>query len=151
MDKLNTYNDAVESLQKKLLREPTNDEIANQLGISISEVSDIENYINYISQISLEDMLFSEDDEIELKGTIEDKNSPSPERTLEEKEELEFLTKAIDSLNDKDRLVLSLYYYEGMTLKDIGKVLQVSESRVCQLHSRAIIRLRENMKKLKYL
>lgn len=150
MDKLNTYNDAVESLQKKLLREPTNDEIANQLGISISEVSDIENYINYISQISLEDMLFSEDDEIELKGTIEDKNSPSPERTLEEKEELEFLTKAIDSLNDKDRLVLSLYYYEGMTLKDIGKVLQVSESRVCQLHSRAILHVRKALKKLKY-
>ncbi len=150
MDKLNMYNDAVEFLQKKLLREPSDKEIAMQLGLSLEEVSDIENYINYISQVSLEDMLFSEDDEMELKGTIEDKNSPSPERLLEEKEELEYLSRAIEALNEKDKTVLSLYYYEGMTLKDIGKVLQVSESRVCQLHSRAIIHLRKTLKKLKY-
>ncbi|MDP4091317.1 MAG: FliA/WhiG family RNA polymerase sigma factor [Bacillota bacterium] len=150
MDKLNMYNDAVEFLQKSFLREPNDNEIANHLGLSKDEVSEIENYINYISQVSLEDMLYSEDDEMELKGTIEDKNSPSPEKTLEEKEELEFLSKAIEALNEKDQLVLSLYYYEGMTLKDIGRVLQVSESRVCQLHSRAIVHLRKALKKLKY-
>ena len=53
-------------------------------------------------------------------------------------------------LDEKDKLVLSLYYYERLTLKEIGKVMDVSESRVCQIHSRAIIRLRENLKKLKY-
>ncbi|WP_139904202.1 FliA/WhiG family RNA polymerase sigma factor [Clostridium thermarum] len=150
MDKLNMYNEAIEMLQNKLMREPTDVEIAEQLGLSTSEVADIENNINYIAQTSLEDILFSEDDEMELKSTIVDNNSPSPERTLEEKEELEYLTKAIESLKEKDRLVLSLYYYERLTLKDIGKVLQVSESRVCQLHSRAIVNLRKAMQNLKY-
>ncbi|WP_163193197.1 FliA/WhiG family RNA polymerase sigma factor [Clostridium thermarum] len=150
MDKLNMYNEAIEMLQNKLMREPTDVEIAEQLGLSISEVADIENNINYIAQTSLEDILFSEDDEMELKSTIVDNNSPSPERTLEEKEELEYLTKAIETLKEKDRLILSLYYYERLTLKDIGKVLQVSESRVCQLHSRAIVNLRKAMQNLKY-
>ncbi len=53
-------------------------------------------------------------------------------------------------LNEKDRTVLSLYYYEEMTLKEIGKVIGVSESRVCQLHSRAIMHLRKELVRLKY-
>lgn len=150
MDKLNAYNGAVEDLQMKLLREPTYEEIAKYMNLSENEVWDIEAHINYIAQTSLESILFSDDEEIELKGIIEDKSSPSPERILEEKEEVEILAKAIDSLKDKDKLVLSLYYYERMTLKDIGRVLQVSESRVSQLHSRAIIRLRKAMENLKY-
>ncbi|NLM35440.1 MAG: FliA/WhiG family RNA polymerase sigma factor [Clostridiales bacterium] len=150
MDKLNAYNGAVEELQKKLLREPTYEEIAKYMNITENEVWEIEANINYIAQTSLESILFSDDDEIELKGIVEDKNSPSPERILEEKEEVEHLAKALESLKEKDRLVLTLYYYERMTLKDIGKVLQVSESRVSQLHSRAIMRLRKAMQDLKY-
>lgn len=150
IDKLNKYNEAVEQLQTKLLRDPSTEEVAKALDISSSDVADIESYINYISVISLDDILFSEDDEMKLKETIEDKNSPSPERTLEEKEELEYLAKGIEKLNEKDRTVLSLYYYEGFTLKEIGKVLEVSESRVCQLHSRAIVHLRKALKDLKY-
>lgn len=150
MDKLNRYNEVVERLQKELLREPTDNEIAQSLKVTISDIDEIEGYINYISVISLEDIIFSEDDDMPLIGTIEDEKSPSPEKSLEEKEEIEYLSKALDILNDKDRNVLSLYYYEGLTLKGIGKVLEVSESRVCQLHSRAIMNLRKAMKKLKY-
>jgi len=151
MDKLNRYNEAVEKLQKQLGREPQDVEIANVLQISIKEMMEIENYINYISVVSLEDLIFSEDDDIPLIGTIEDNKSPSPEKSLEEKEELEYLAKALDMLNEKDKTILSLYYYEGLTLKEIGKVLNVSESRVCQLHSRAIVHLRKAMTKLKYI
>jgi RNA polymerase sigma factor for flagellar operon FliA len=150
MDKLTKYNEALESLQKQLLREPTDFEIAKELKITIQEIGEIENYINYISVVSLEDLIFSEDDDMPLIGTIEDEKSPSPEKVLEEKEEVEYLTKALDNLNEKDKTVLSLYYYERLTLKEIGKVLEVSESRVCQLHSRAIVHLRKEMKKLKY-
>lgn len=150
MDKLNRYNDAVENLQRKLLREPSDKEIADSLGIDLSEIGEIENYINYISIVSLEDLIFSDDDDIPLIGTIEDPKSPSPEKSLEEKEELQYLTKALDVLSEKDKTVLSLYYYEKMTLKEIGKILNVSESRVCQLHSRAIIHLRKTLKKMKY-
>lgn len=150
MDKLNKYNLVIERLQKRLLREPTLEEIANELNMNVSEVSEIENYINYISIVSLEDLIFSEDDDIPLMGTIEDEKSPSPEKSLEQKEQIEYLTKALDMLSEKDKTVLSLYYYEGLTLKEIGRVLEVSESRVCQLHSRAIVNLRKTMKKLKY-
>lgn len=150
MDKLNKYNQVIEKLQNELLREPTTNEIADALNLNLQEVSDIENYINYISVVSLEDLIFSDDDDIPLMGTIEDDKSPSPEKTLEEKEEIEYLTKAIETLNEKDKTVLSLYYYEGLTLKEIGSVLSVSESRVCQLHTRAIVHLRKSLKVLKY-
>ncbi|MDP4143276.1 MAG: FliA/WhiG family RNA polymerase sigma factor [Bacillota bacterium] len=150
MDKLNRYNMVIEKLQKDLLREPSVEEIAAELNVSLEEVAEIEGYINYISVVSLEELIFSEDDDMPLIGTIEDENSPSPEKSLEEKEKIEYLTKAIDTLNEKDRTVLSLYYYEGLTLKQIGNVLGVSESRVCQLHTRAILHLRKAMQKLKY-
>lgn len=151
MDKLNRYNKAIEELQNELLREPTNNEISKHLGISLSEVAEVENYINYISMVSLENVIFSDDEDINLMGVIEDKNSPSPDSYLEDKEKLEILTKAIELLKEKDRMILNLYYYEGLTLKEIGKVLEVSESRVCQLHSRAIRNLRDCMKKLHYV
>lgn len=151
MDKLNRYNEAVESLQKELLREPEAFEIAKYMNMTIREVGEIENYINYISVVSLEDIIFSNDEDMTIMGLIEDKNSPSPEQSYEEKEQIDILAKAIESLNQKDRTVLNLYYYEGLTLKEIGAVLTVSESRVCQLHSRAIRNLREKMKQMKYL
>lgn len=150
MDKLNRYNVALEKLQMNNFREPTIQELAEELSISIEEVRQTENNINYISVISLEDLIVSEDDEIPLIGAIEDENSPSPEKFLEEEEKLKYLSEAIDLLGEKDRTVLSLYYYEEMTLKEIGSVLGVSESRVCQLHSRAISNLKKSMQKLKY-
>lgn len=151
MDKLNRYNLVIDTLQNKLLREPTNEEIAKELNMTLVEVGEIENYINYISIMSLESIIYSEDDDISIMGIIEDKNSPSPEKSFEDKEMVEALAKAIELLNEKDRIVLNLYYYEGLTLKQIGKVLEVSESRVCQLHSRAIKNLRGAMKKLHYI
>ncbi|WP_315068428.1 FliA/WhiG family RNA polymerase sigma factor [uncultured Clostridium sp.] len=151
MDKLNRYNKAIDTLQLELLREPTGNEIATYLKISLNEVGEIENYINYISMVSLENVIFSDDEDVNLIGIIEDKSSPSPDTYLQEKEQLEILAKAIDLLKEKDRTILNLYYYEGLTLKEIGVVLSVSESRVCQLHSRAISSLRECMKKLHYV
>jgi len=150
MDKLNRYNDAIERLQKRLYREPTNHEIAKELGITIDDVANIENNINYISIVSLEDLIFSDDDDMPLSGTIKDDKSPSPERNLEEKEQVEYLGLGLDNLKEKDKMVLTLYYYEGLTLKEIGNILNVSESRVCQLHSRAIVNLRKALVKLKY-
>lgn len=150
MDKLNRYNEACEKLQMEFHREPAMDEIAAKLGISVKEVSEIESYINYISVVSLEDLIFSDDDDIPLMVTIEDENSPSPEKNLQEKEQLEYLSKAFELLNEKDKTVLAFYYYEELTLKEIGRILEVSESRVCQLHSRAIMNLRKTLKKLRY-
>lgn len=151
MDKLSRYNEAIEAFQCEYFREPSISEIAKAMELSISEVSEIENYINYISVVSLENVIFSDGEDITVMGIIEDKNSPSPEARYEKEEEIETLAKSIESLKEKDKTVLNLYYYEGLTLKEIGKVLNVSESRVCQLHSRAIRNLREKMKKMNYI
>lgn len=146
MDKLNKYNKALEILQNRNFREPNKEEIAKELNISEKEVSEVEGYINYISISSLDSIIYGEDD-ISIKSLIEDTSSIRPDYILEEKEEIEILKNSIEQLSEKDKIVLNLYYYEGLTLKEIGAVLEVSESRVCQLHSRAILNLRKLMKK----
>lgn len=151
MDKLAKYNESVEVLQNKLMREPNLKEIALYMGISEEEVSQIENHINYMSIISLESVLYSDDDDITIMDTIEDRDSISPEESLENDEKIKILQEAIEMLKEKDKLVLKLYYYEKLTLKEIGVILEVSESRVCQLHSRAIRNLRSVMTKLNYI
>ena len=151
MDKLAKYNEAIERLQNVFMREPSIKEIAIDLNVTEAEVSQVENYINYMSIISLESVIYSDDDDVTIMETLEDKNAISPEIALENKEKLEVLSEAIENLKEKDKLILKLYYYEKFTLKEIGQVLEVSESRVCQLHSRAIRNLREIMQKKKYI
>ena len=150
MDKLSGYNEAIERLQKRLYREPSSSEIAAELGVTIYDVADIENNINYISVVSLEDLIFSDGDDMPLSGTIKDDKSPSPEKDLEDKEQIEYLSLGLEKLKEKDKMVLTLYYYEGLTLKEIGNILNVSESRVCQLHSRSLVNLRKALAKLNY-
>lgn len=151
MDKLARYNEVVERLQNEFLREPSLEEIANRMEMTIDDISQIENYINYMSVVSLESIIYSDDDDITIKDTLEDKNIVSPESSLEYKEQIDLLSKSIEKLKEKDKLVLNLYYYEKLTLKEIGQVLEVSESRVSQLHSRAIRNLRSIMQKVDYI
>lgn len=150
--KLSALNQAREKFQIKYNKEPTQKELADSMEIEIDELKTIESFVNYISVVSLDEVFYkSEDEDIKLKSIIEDEKSPQPDMILEDFEKLNTLKKAIDMLPEKDRIVLNLYYFEKFTLKEIGKVLDVSESRVSQLHSRAIVRLRENMKKLNYI
>lgn len=148
--KINEYNSAVENLQNKLLREPNEEEVSKYLKVSRSEVSKVESRINLMSTTSLDTVIFKGNTDISIIDTIKEDESLLPESIIEEHEKLNVLTKAIDMLKEKDKLVLSLYYYEELTLKEIGRILEVSESRVCQLHSRAIVNLRNAMKKLNY-
>lgn len=150
IDKLNRYNKVVEELQNKLYREPKDIEVAERMEISLKELTDIQGYVNYISMMSLETILFGDDEEMSLINSIEDTKSPSPQKSLEEKEMLEYLRRGLDNLKERDRLILNLYYFEKLTLKQVGAVLEVSESRVCQLHSRAILSLRKEIEKLQY-
>ena len=99
---------------------------------------------------SLDTVIFQGNNDITIGDTIRADESSLPDKVIEEDEKIEILSKAIDMLKEKDKLILSLYYYEEFTLKEIGRVLEVSESRVCQLHSRAIVNLRTAMNKLNY-
>lgn len=152
ISKISRLNEVKETLKEKLDREPNSSEIASELGVSMSDLRKIESYVNYLSVVSLDEIIFqSDDDEIFLSSTIEDEKSPRPDNVLEEKEKFHMLKGAIDMLEEKDKLILNLYYHEKLTLKEIGQVLDISESRVSQLHSRIILRLRDNLKKLKYV
>lgn len=148
--KINAYNLAIENLQKSLLREPTEEEVSKQMGMSIKEIKKIEGSIHLLTTTSLDTVIFEGNNDISLADTIKEKDELSPSSIIEKEEKVDVLGKAIDMLKEKDKLVLSLYYYEELTLKEIGKVLEVSESRVSQLHSRAILNLRNMITKLNY-
>ena len=151
VSKIKEYNKSVDILQNKFFREPNIDEISKYMGVSKREVNDIKMKIMNLSTVSLDNIIFEEESEVKLIDTIKDKDILSPSYIVEKEELVEVMARAIDMLNEKDRLVLSLYYYEELTLKEIGRVLGVSESRVSQLNSRAIANLRNTMKKLKYV
>ena len=147
---INKYNCAVQDLQNNLLREPTEIEISKYLSMSVNEIKKIESKINLMTTTSLDTVIFQGNNDINLIDTIKDDEKLSPYNIVEEEEKIDMLTKAINMLKEKDKLVLSLYYYEELNLKEIGMVLEVSESRVSQLHSRAIVNLRNTINKLNY-
>lgn len=151
VSKIKEYNKCVDDLQNKFLRKPSIDEIADYMNISKKDVSNIRNKMANSSNIHIDSVICEGEKEFSLIDTIEDKDVLCPEEVVEKKELQNIMAKAIDTLKEKDRLVLSLYYYEELTLKEIGKVLGVSESRVSQLNNRAISNLRVAMKKLKYI
>jgi len=151
VSKIKEYNQCVEILQNKFFREPSIGEISKYMDISKGEVSDIRMKVLNLSTTSLDKVMFEEESDTTLKDTINDKDMPSPSDIIEKEEMIEVMAKALDMLKEKDRLVLSLYYYEELTLKEIGTILGVSESRSSQLNSRAIVNLRNAMKKLKYI
>ncbi|MDK2562665.1 FliA/WhiG family RNA polymerase sigma factor [Romboutsia sedimentorum] len=151
VNKIKEYNKCVEILQNEFLREPSIDEISKYMGISKIEVNDIKMKVFNLSTSSLDNIIFEEESEVKLIDTIKDKDIISPSDIVEKQELIDVMAKALDMLNEKDRLVLSLYYYEELTLKEIGIILGVSESRVSQLNSRAIVNLKNSMKKLKYI
>ncbi|WP_366922975.1 FliA/WhiG family RNA polymerase sigma factor [Metallumcola ferriviriculae] len=140
MEKIDKIQKTAAVLEQKLKREVSEEEVALELGMSAGEIYRITAQINYLSLTHLEEMLFDEGNQ-ELKDIIPDPAS-APEQLIENKIQLEMLSEALRKLPEREKLVLSLYYYEELTLKEIGLVLEVSESRISQLHSRAISKLR---------
>jgi RNA polymerase sigma factor for flagellar operon FliA len=134
-------------LQQRLGREPDDDEIAGYLGLSRDGLSRAMLDAS-CAILSMERPLamLDGDDSLTLADTIEDENAIVPQVEIERGEEHEALLQALKTLNERDRLVISLYYYEELTLREISEVLGVTESRVCQLHARAIMRLRASLR-----
>ncbi|MGX9758176.1 sigma-70 family RNA polymerase sigma factor [Clostridioides difficile] len=149
LTKVNKYNRVVEKLQSELLREPSSHEIAKELNISEKELYNIESNIDMLNIVSLNHVIFEDTNET-VQDSISDREEDIPANVIEEEEKLEILSQAICNLREKEKLILSLYYYEDLNLKEIGKVLGVSESRVSQLHRKSIRNLRSKIKELKY-
>lgn len=131
-------------LENRLKRIPTDEEVADALGISTDEYRDILAQVSSTSMLALDELWSSSDrdDRISLIDTIEDTSSPEPSLAFEFEEMKELLGQALNRLTEREKTVIALYYYDGLTLKEIGEILGVTESRVSQLHTKAVLRLR---------
>ncbi len=138
---------AIASLERTLMRAPTDEEIAAKLELTPVELEDSLAEISRTSMAAL-DELWSPSaggDQVSLIDTIEDESGPDPEISLEQTELREALGEAIARLPEREKLVVTLYYYEELTLREIGEVLGVTESRVSQLHTKAVLRLKARL------
>ncbi|MBE3574865.1 MAG: FliA/WhiG family RNA polymerase sigma factor [Firmicutes bacterium] len=134
-------------LENRLGRAATDQEISQQLHISVGELHRLVQSLGAANLLSLDEILRGESggEEVTLREIIADNNSADPEALFESKELVRVLADAITALPERERLVITLYYYEGLTLKEIGRVLRVTEARACQIHSKAVLRLRAHL------
>ncbi|MDX9916840.1 MAG: FliA/WhiG family RNA polymerase sigma factor [Gudongella sp.] len=149
IDKLNQYYQAKEELEKTLMRTPEEREIIEQLGIDERQLAKLHETVHYLSAVSLESTLHSEDGEgFALMDFIEDKAASSPEEEYVKKEMSGILKDAITILNEREQIILNLYYVEELSLKEIAYVLDVSVPRVSQLHGKILMKLRDYINKM---
>jgi len=146
--KARSVEKAYAKLEAALLRTPTDAEVAAEMGISEDDLHQMFNQISFVGLVALDEMLSGAGGErgesATLGDTIPDR-AEGPVATFEVEEMKQLLASAINRLGDREKIVLTLYYYEGLTLAEIGEVLGVTESRVCQIHTKAVLQLRSRM------
>lgn len=127
-------------------REPTDEEIAARLGIDVTEVRqgllDSSRVL-----ISLDTRTVTSEENYTLYDSLPDNRQPDPEEVVTEQDLQSRMVAALKKLSEREQLVLSLYYYEELTLREIGEILNISESRVCQIHARAVLTVKALMMK----
>ena len=134
------YSD-LESIHK---RGPTEKEVAARLGVTLRELHDVINQISFVQVLQLDEILSVGSDrgeQVSLLDTLADRGT-DPTMALEGEETRGLLAAAINSLSEREKIVVTLYYFEGLTLAEIGDILGVTESRVCQIHTKAVGQLR---------
>jgi len=146
--KASNVDKVVQGLQAKLSRSPEDEEVAKEMGISLDQFHDTLNETKSIPVFSLEDLGIAKEsgEQQSLLDCLAGKADADPQTQIRLIELKEIIAKAIDALPEKERLMVSLYYYEELTMKEIGAVLEITESRVSQIHSKAVYRLRTKLK-----
>jgi RNA polymerase sigma factor for flagellar operon FliA len=131
-------------LESMLKRQPSEKEMSERLGISVKELHDVVSQISFVSVLALDEMVSvgaDRGEQVSLLDTLADKNL-DPTSGVESQETRGLLAAAINSLSEREKIVVTLYYFEGLTLAEIGEILGVTESRVCQIHTKAVGGLR---------
>jgi RNA polymerase sigma factor for flagellar operon FliA len=131
-------------LEAMLKRQPTEAEMAERLGISRKELHDVVSQISFVSVLALDELVSvgaDRGEQVSLIDTLADKHL-DPTSGVESQETRGLLAAAINSLSEREKIVVTLYYFEGLTLAEIGEILGVTESRVCQIHTKAVGGLR---------
>lgn len=145
-DKSKLVDKTIAQLEQQFGRVATDEEVAQALNISVEEFHGLLNQVRPVSLLSIDDQqTFSNVDKKSILNLLEGTKLHNPYNQLNLKLVKDIVTKAIEELPERQRLVLSLYYYEDLNLKEIGKVLRVTESRVSQLHAQAVSRLRNRL------
>ena len=138
---MKTLNTVMEELENKLGREASRHEIAEHMGISLKEVDELFDETATFNIVSIEDEL-SENVKIQIPDT---KVENSPEQQLIYTDTVNDLAKAIDTLKEKEKIIINLYYYENLTYKEISEIIGISESRISQIISACLTKLRKLM------
>jgi RNA polymerase sigma factor FliA len=136
---------AYAALEGRLHRTPTESEVATELGISLDDLHTIFSQVSFVNVIALDELLNvggERGDKMSLVDTLEDTKAEDPVAAFETEETKYLLARAINTLPEREKIVVTLYYYEGLTLAEIGQVLGVTESRICQMHTKAVLQLR---------
>ena len=146
--KASNVDKVVQTLQAKLSRSPEDEEVAKEMGITLDQFHNTLNETKSIPIFSLEDLGIAKEsgEQQSLLDCLAGKADADPQTQIRLIELKEIIAKAIDALPEKERLMVSLYYYEELTMKEIGAVLEITESRVSQIHSKAVYRLRTKLK-----
>lgn len=134
---------AMRELHSRLMREPTDEELAEAVDMTVDELNDALAAVSRSSVAALDDVFhLGNGESMSLIDTIEDRAMVTPESNVDVLEMRRLLKEAITSLSDREQKVLALYYYDSMTLKQIGEIFGVTESRICQIHAKAVLGLR---------
>ena len=139
---------AYAALEGELHRTPTEPEVAERLGMSLEELHQVFSQVSYVNVVALDELLTvggEKGDKLSLVDTLEDTKAEDPVAAFETEETKFLLSRAINQLPEREKIVVTLYYYEGLTLAEIGRVLGVTESRICQMHTKAVLQLRAKM------
>jgi len=148
--KLEEVRNIYSQIEKDFNRIATDEEVAEKLNITLDELYKTLATANIMNMLNIEDLAIGRDGEpLNILECISEKSGRDALEEMTLKELNVTLGKAIEELSEKERLVVTLYYYEELTMKEIGLVLNISESRVCQLHGKAIIRLKNKIKEFK--
>lgn len=134
-------------LETELKRPATDEEVAERLGVSVGELQETLTQISFVSVMALDEVIGGDEggDPRSLLDTLADAASGDPTAELEGQEMRGILAAAINELTEREKIVVTLYYFEGLTLSEIGEILGVTESRVCQIHTKAVGSLRNEM------
>ena len=147
-DKFKRLERETAQLEQRLGRSPSSDEVAQAMEINLNDYLKILDDIHVLSPVSLNDNWHDEDGApFGLLDILEDKSAESPQNQLIARQAIEHLAESIDNLPEKERTIITLHYYEELNLKEIGAVLDLTESRIIQLHNQALIRLRSKMRR----
>jgi RNA polymerase sigma factor for flagellar operon FliA len=136
---------AYAAVENRLKRPPSDAEIAAEMGVTIDELNHIYTQLSTVSLVALDELMSVEGDrgdKLSLVETLEDTKVASPADAFENEEMKGILTEAINRLPEREKIVVTLYYFEGLTLAQIGEVLGVTESRICQIHTKAVLGLK---------